>query len=140
VSKKHIGRIISPLGLAIRKFRAKRRLSQEKLAALSGVSRSAIAKIVTGESQTMLAESMKKLAPVLGVSLGELMDMKQEPDSSRALSDYLRSPWAALDKPTEVLKARLLEKLPKVSAKNAPPIDPKAVHELLEVLKRWPLL
>lgn len=138
---KHIGRRISPLGLAIQQLRAERRLSQQKLADRAGISRSAIAKVVTGESDTMTIESAEKLAKVFDMTINELLDMRRAPDP-RAFTDYLKSPWALLDKPTAALKERLRRKLrgAELEAGDAPPIDPKAVHELLEVLKRWPRL
>lgn len=61
-------------------IRKARRLTQEKLAAKSGVSSAMISHFETGERQTASADNLVKLAEALNVSIDYLLGRSEEPE------------------------------------------------------------
>lgn len=96
------------LGRTVRKLRSERRLSQEKLAELAGVSRSVIAKIETDATPNLPARALAALAKALRVTACELMGIGREHGASGSCSELveLRDVWVTRDCATELGKVQ----------------------------------
>jgi transcriptional regulator with XRE-family HTH domain len=86
----------------VTRLRKERGLSQHKLAALAGISRSTIAAIELGRYRSADTATVEALAKALGVEPGTLL----RPDPERApiapfVNDFIASPWAQAVKPTD---------------------------------------
>jgi transcriptional regulator with XRE-family HTH domain len=78
---------ISRLGRRLRQFRLRAGLTQHELAERSGVSRTVIASIETGQRSGITLDNALRLADVLGVSVETLSGWDPlDPDSMSALS------------------------------------------------------
>jgi transcriptional regulator with XRE-family HTH domain len=78
---------ISRLGRRLRQFRLRAGLTQHELAERSGVSRTVIASIETGQRSGITLDNALRLADVLGVSVETLSGWDPlDPDSMPALS------------------------------------------------------
>jgi len=60
------------LGYKIRELREARKMSQEKLAETSGVSRATISGLETGANEITTTETLRKIAMALGVSVKDI--------------------------------------------------------------------
>ena len=75
---------VSRLGRRLKMFRERRGMTQEELAARSGVARGTIANLETGVRSGLQIENAVKLADALGVSLdllarGDVLDSETTP-------------------------------------------------------------
>jgi transcriptional regulator with XRE-family HTH domain len=73
-----------PLGDRLHMARRKRRMSQTKLAELTGISNANISHIETGQRTNITIETLLKLANALSVSVDYLLGLKE--DMERELS------------------------------------------------------
>lgn len=70
------GKINIKIGLKVKLERAKRKLSQEKLAELSGISKNFVGAIERGESSPTI-DTLAKIADALGLTFSELTDISK---------------------------------------------------------------
>jgi transcriptional regulator with XRE-family HTH domain len=82
-----------PVGLAatVRMLRLRGGLSQRQLAGRMGVPRTYVSKIENGKATPMLS-SLEKLARGLGVSIGELLDAREQ-QRSAAIRELMGDPF-----------------------------------------------
>lgn len=64
---------MSTIAKNIKKYRAKRGISQDKLSKLAGITLHTITKIESGATHDPRIETVKKIADALGVSIDDLM-------------------------------------------------------------------
>jgi transcriptional regulator with XRE-family HTH domain len=71
----HIGYKMGPqgIGMRVKEYRERRRLTQEALAERAGISRTYLARLETGKHDPT-ANVLKKLAKALGIKVGRLID------------------------------------------------------------------
>jgi len=65
---------MSTIAKNIKKYRAKRGISQDKLSKLAGITLHTITKIESGATPDPRIETVKKIADALGVSIDDLME------------------------------------------------------------------
>ena len=82
------GDVKSMLGSAIRKHRAKLRISQEELAYRAGLHRTYISDVERG-SRNVSLESIEKIAHALGMSVAKLFALAAEPQDNDGLIEIL---------------------------------------------------
>lgn len=89
---------VTSIGERLKRVRRERAMTQEDLAAASGVSRDLIAKLEQGRRQTARISTMSKLADGLDCEIGELVDKRERLGTDRdggsvlAVRDALLSP------------------------------------------------
>jgi len=64
---------LSTIGRNIKKYRARRDISQDKLSKLAGITLHTITKIESGATLDPRIKTVKKIADALGVSIDDLM-------------------------------------------------------------------
>lgn len=64
---------LQPIARNIRKYRAEKELSQDKLSKLAEVSFNTVAKIEAGDTPNPTVKTMEKIADALGVTIEDLM-------------------------------------------------------------------
>ena len=60
------------MGYRVKEMREEKRMTQEELAAASGVSRGTIVAIESGEAKDVLVSTLLKLADAMGVSVNDI--------------------------------------------------------------------
>lgn len=92
---------VSILGQNLLRFRTRARLSQEELAAKSGVSRTTIWRLEAGHGKRPGAATVEALAGALGVQPAELWTQISAsiPIIEPAIQSFIRSPWALILRP-----------------------------------------
>lgn len=71
---------VSSIGERLKRVRRERAMTQEDLAAASGVSRDLIAKLEQGRRQTARVSTLSRLAYGLDCEIGELVDKRERLD------------------------------------------------------------
>lgn len=92
---------VSILGQNLLRFRTRARLSQEELAAKSGVSRTTIWRLEAGHGKRPGGATVEALAGALGVQPAELWTQISAsiPIIEPAIQSFLHSPWASVLRP-----------------------------------------
>lgn len=133
----HMGRPSSPpperagaLGANVRRLRLARGLTQQQLAAASGLSRSTIAAVELGKYPSADSSTIAALAAGLGVSPQQLVESSVEVASvTDALAAFRDSPWRTAVSPTAVEMQWLERAGPLLFVGTAP--TPEAIARLL---------
>lgn len=122
-------------GVNLRRLRDDRGLTQEQLAAKSGVSRVTIARIESGLVPSPGLDVMTSLASALACPLQTLFAGPQEtPALEPHIQDYLRSPWVMIARPTDAELEWLRGTGPTFWLGWTP--TPEVLHLILEAYRR----
>lgn len=128
------GRRPSGFGTNVKRLREARSLTQEELADLAGVARPTVTEIETGGAPNPREVTRQALAKALGVSVSELA-RATEPnrEMAEAVSDYVASPYAAIDRPQFEELTRL--KRVEVAQWTGRKPSPESIHHVLLALR-----
>lgn len=121
------------LGNYIKTLREKKELSQRQLAYLAGLSNTEISRIESGARENPSVDTLKKLAPHLGVSLEDLMSKAGYIDSNNDTDDDKIN--NEVEELLETLRRRPEMKMLFSIGKKATKEDIEKAVKILEALK-----
>lgn len=122
------------LGNYIKTLREKKELSQRQLAYLAGLSNTEISRIESGARENPSVDTLKRLAPHLGVSLEDLMDKAGYIDSNKD-TDNNKIIDDEVNELLETLRRRPEMKMLFSIGKKATKEDIEKAVKILEALK-----
>jgi transcriptional regulator with XRE-family HTH domain len=129
------GREAGLIGTRVRELRLRAKLTQEKLAAKAGLSRIALVRLESGARLSASLQTLQRLAAVLGVGVAELTESVAESRIEPTIKAYRDSPWADIDKPTELEIDWLLSRY-WIFSEITP--SPEHIHEILKLRRDSP--
>ncbi len=116
-------------GERLRDARKKAHLTQQQLADKAGVVRMTIVRLEKGKQPGVNIATLRKIAAALGVRLLDLADIEESPIEP-IVKEYLNSPYAQIDKPTDP-EIEWISSQSQVFWGKTPP-NPAAIHDLIE--------
>lgn len=128
------GRTPGIIGERLKDARERMGLTQDQLAAQAGVHRLTVVKLESGARDTAGSDNLARLADALGVSVDYLLGRMERSSIEPFVVEYLASPWAAIDAPTQTELEELRRIEPAFWRGKRP--SPEILHEILRVQRK----
>jgi transcriptional regulator with XRE-family HTH domain len=128
-------RKVSPLGVNLRRVRERAGIQQSELAERAGVSRVTVARLETGAVGWARPDVVAKLAAAVGATKSDLESGEVfSTDSGELVEEYLVSPYAQIDKPSDE-ELRWMRSLPGLVWLGLPKPTAETIHHMLLALR-----